>query len=78
MTALGRTHRVHAVDLRSEPGLSAAVRLSLTRGMHARWLREVAARLQADVATVAWLAWPFSASRVSTGNWWRVPCVPRA
>lgn len=53
MTTLGRTHRVHAVDLPGEPGLSAPVRLPLARGVHADWLREVAACLQADVATVA-------------------------
>ena len=52
LAELGQTHRVHAIDLPGESGLSTPTRLPLQRGAHARWLHEVAASLEADPAAV--------------------------
>jgi pimeloyl-ACP methyl ester carboxylesterase len=52
LAELGRTHRVHAIDLPGESGLSMPTRLPLQRGAHARWLHTVAASPEADPAVV--------------------------
>ncbi len=60
LAELGRTHRVHAIELPGESGSSTPTRLPLRRGAHARWLREVATALGADPAVVV---------GVSLGGW---------
>lgn len=60
LAELGRTRRVHAIDPPGESGLSAPGRLPLARGVHARWLHDVASALGADPAIVV---------GVSLGGW---------
>ena len=51
VTAWSRRHRVHAVDLIGEPGLSAPTRAPLTSTAHADWLDDVLAGLRLSTAT---------------------------
>lgn len=60
LTQLGRTHRVHAIDLPGESGFTTAPRLPLQRRSHARWLHDVASALQAPPAALI---------GVSLGSW---------
>jgi pimeloyl-ACP methyl ester carboxylesterase len=60
MIGLGRTHRVHAIDLPGESGRSAPQRLPLRRGAHAQWLHEASSVLAARPAAVA---------GISLGGW---------
>lgn len=68
LTQLSRTCRVHAIDLPGESGLSSSTRLPLQPGVHAQWLRQVAAALSAETATVvgvslgAWVALDYAIS----------------
>lgn len=66
---LARRHRVHAVDLPGEPGLSAETRAPLAGGAHAAWLSEVTAALSASqVALVG----------ISLGGWVALDLATRA
>lgn len=60
LAELGRSQRVHAIDLPGESGLSAPVRLPPQQGAHAHWLHEVATALQTEPAAVV---------GVSLGGW---------
>ena len=60
LAQLGRTHRVHAIDLPGESGLSVSTRLPLQRGIHADWLHEVVTSLDARQASLV---------GVSLGGW---------
>lgn len=68
MRELSRSHRVHAVDLPGESGLSTSQRLALQPGIHARWLREVTSALGAERAVVVgvslggWVAMDYASS----------------
>lgn len=66
---LSRTHRVHAIDLLGESGLSAFHRAPLRPGVHAPWLHEAASALDAVPAGVVgtslggWMALDYATSR---------------
>jgi pimeloyl-ACP methyl ester carboxylesterase len=60
LAELSRVHRVHAIDLPGESGLSTPTRLPLRRGVHADWLHELATSLDAEPSAVV---------GISLGGW---------